>query len=710
MQNRHRRNRRLFSRAQPFWRALLAALLIGGAGARAEDAAPPLFWRGLHAGVNFGYGLGARNAAAVRSFPLLNTSGYGPVSALGATGLGHARLDGVFAGGQIGYNWLLSPRFVLGVEADLQGLGLDGNGGFAGVTAPGGAPPSQAVTGATLTRNLRYLATARGRLGFLPVPDLMLYTTGGFAVGRGNTSLALEQALAPSGFEDAAAEGERNRTLTGFALGAGLERALGPYASARLEYLFYDLGPMPLGPAQIAPLAYRAPGGALALLNATAVAPRFSGHLLRAGVNYRFDWGRLQPSEPAMFAALPPPPPPEPAAAQEGDVEGNPLQLSPNNVERQLREGRADPSALAPFHTFGPIRHLWRPLDKRLQDTIGLDLGVNYTALYLSANRTLPDAPQNEAASGDFDFVGKLRMSPREERWPKSIYFATEWRHPFTQTPPGRLGAEIGSVWGLADGFNRQAYSLTELYWEHGSREDGVMYRAGRMKPSNIWNRGRFVSANHSFMNTTLSATPAMPLPGAGMGAAGAVGVGRDGYVLAGFHDANGVNNGPGKPELGEFFYALSLGVKRDHDPAIAGGHYFVTLWRKDRMKLEDIPSGEGVAFHVEQEVAPGSSIVPFARYSYGHGAGLRIRQSLALGVGFEAPFERKDERFGVAMSWAQPMRPGKPDQYGLEAFYRLMLTSNTQVTPDLQVIFDPADNPDARRVVIGGVRVRTTF
>lgn len=63
-----------------------------------------------------------------------------------------------------------------------------------------------------------------------------------------------------------------------------------------------------------------------------------------------------------------------------------------------------------------------------------------------------------------------------------------------------------------------------------------------------------------------------------------------------------------------------------------------------------------------------------------------------------------------MAFSWAEPVsNPGR-DQYGLEAFYRLALTPDTQLTPDRQVIFNPADNPKASSVVLGGVRLRTLF
>lgn len=685
------------------------------------SAPPPVFtWTGLYAGANFGHAWGANRSIGLLTANLvdLTPAGFGPAAAAGASGTAGARLAGMFAGGQIGYNWQFAESFVLGVEADIQGAGIDGGGGLANVTAARPAPPAAATTGAALRRNLEYFATLRARFGYAATPTLLLYATGGVAFGRARAGLALEQSLTPSDFDDAEIAGERYRNLTGFAVGGGLEAALGTNVSAKLEYLYYNLGTLRLGAPRIDPLAYSGAASTIDLLAVSRLSTRFSGHLLRAGVNYRFDWSRprtIGSAATPLFAIGDYAPEPDDAEQE------NPLQNAPNNVSQQLAEAKARPASLLPFGPFTPLHEAWKPLDKRLRDEIGLDLGLNYTSLYLNADHTFSlaqkiendDRPlrpaQNEGASGDLDFLGRLRLNPPGARWPRAIAFATEWRHPFTLVPPGRLGDEIGSIWGTADGFNKYAYSLTELYWEQGSREDGLMYRVGRMKPSNVWNRGRFVSSNHSFLNTTLANTPAMALPAAGFGAAAAVALPENGYLVAGVHDANGSNYQPGNPGRGEFFYALSLGVKRGQSKT-GSGNYFVTLWRRDRLKLEDVPSGQGVAFHVEQEVDPEGKLVPFARYSYGYGAGLRVRQSLAVGLGVEKPFARESDRFGLAFSWAEPASGPRRDQYGLEAFYRLALTPDTQLTPDLQVIFNPADNPQASNVVLGGVRMRTLF
>ena len=74
-----------------------------GAGGYKDGPAYVAGWSGFYAGVNGGYAFDARD----RHAGILDEGGFG--------------------GGQIGYNWqgILHPRLVLGIEADIQGTGID---------------------------------------------------------------------------------------------------------------------------------------------------------------------------------------------------------------------------------------------------------------------------------------------------------------------------------------------------------------------------------------------------------------------------------------------------------------------------------------------------------------------------------------------------------------------------------------------------------
>ncbi len=123
-------------------------------------------WSGFYVGVNGGYGWGSNNE--------LHSYGNAPVDFTS---------EGGFGGGQAGYNWQ-RDRIVFGIEADIQGAGIDGSA----TTSSGSA-----------SSNLDWFGTVRGRLGLTILDSGLLYATGGFAFGGVQdkvTSLAYPRARA----------------------------------------------------------------------------------------------------------------------------------------------------------------------------------------------------------------------------------------------------------------------------------------------------------------------------------------------------------------------------------------------------------------------------------------------------------------------------------------------------------------------------------
>ena len=80
---------------------------------------------------------------------------------------------------QIGYNYRFAPNWLVGIETDFQWSDLNGssNGAFSFV---GGRAAHTIVA----NERLHSFGTVRGRLGFLPTANWLVYGTGGFAYGR----------------------------------------------------------------------------------------------------------------------------------------------------------------------------------------------------------------------------------------------------------------------------------------------------------------------------------------------------------------------------------------------------------------------------------------------------------------------------------------------------------------------------------------------
>ncbi len=184
-------------------------------------------WTGFYVGINGGYGWGKSNWSNA------------------AISTGDFNLKGALIGATLGYN-LQTGSFVWGLEADADASFIKGSATTAGVCGAAGCE----------TRN-RWLATGRGRIGyawdrFLP------YITGGVAFG----DVKMTTGTGAS----------ENKTKVGYALGGGVEYAfMGPW-SAKIEYLYADLG--------------KATCGAATCGLDTDV--KFKAHIAKLGVNYRF--------------------------------------------------------------------------------------------------------------------------------------------------------------------------------------------------------------------------------------------------------------------------------------------------------------------------------------------------------------------------------------------------------------------------------------
>jgi outer membrane immunogenic protein len=172
------------------------------------------------------------------------------------------RLKGLIGGGQIGYNYQISPQWVLGWEADIQGSGERGNGSSSdpfSTTLCFGLPCSAPfdntpLNGTAMTSDqakIEWFGTVRGRVGMLINDGLLLYGTGGLAYGRvgvsGNVNISAATAPAVGITFGPSADGfGQSRTNIGFAAGGGLEGRLSAWLPLnwmwKLEYLYVDLG------------------------------------------------------------------------------------------------------------------------------------------------------------------------------------------------------------------------------------------------------------------------------------------------------------------------------------------------------------------------------------------------------------------------------------------------------------------------------------
>lgn len=289
-----------------FWGASAAALVVAAALGSAQAAdlpshkAPPVYipppaftWTGLYGGINIGYGFGD-NAQETGGLGYLNAGSLAALP-LGSTWSVGQDLHGVVGGGQVGYNYQVTPWLVLGLEADINATDANSHSNAAVGVLDGTGPHLQT---ALSTKSVDWFGTVRGRVGFtLPsYPNLMVYGTGGFAYGQvvHNVGFADNFFVGAGGFAGGAyGHGYSDSTKTGWTAGGGIEWSPSqfPAWSLKAEYLYVDLGSTN---ANSVPLNGGAPalglpfGTTTPVFGATQNSPtRF--HTVRVGLNWHFD-------------------------------------------------------------------------------------------------------------------------------------------------------------------------------------------------------------------------------------------------------------------------------------------------------------------------------------------------------------------------------------------------------------------------------------
>jgi outer membrane immunogenic protein len=212
--------------------------------ARPYTKAPPMIpavydWTGGYVGIEGGYGWGHSNQT---------DPGIAPAP---LPGDGHYSLNGGLVGGTLGYNWQTGP-WVFGLEGDYSWSDIQGQSNVCGPTT---------VTPHPCGTKLDSFGTLRGRVGHTvgDTGNWLLYGTGGLAVG----DVHAWDSLTP-------ASGSKFRA--GWTVGAGVETSFAPNWTAKLEYLYMDLGK-----AQYFNIVPGVPETV-----------SFTANIVRVGINYKF--------------------------------------------------------------------------------------------------------------------------------------------------------------------------------------------------------------------------------------------------------------------------------------------------------------------------------------------------------------------------------------------------------------------------------------
>lgn len=190
--------------------------------------APYFSWTGLYVGGNIGYGW------AAHSFDIapMDPKSQAFFALLGNPGSLDQTTRGAVGGGQVGLNYQFG-QWVLGTEFMFDWSNM--RSAAAQTASVGPVPVAMLSSGVRVDWD----GALNARLGFVPMPNLMIAAIGGFAFGNisENAAVTCLVACGPFGFSNGAVN-----THVGWDAGVELKYALTQNLIAGVTYRYVDLG------------------------------------------------------------------------------------------------------------------------------------------------------------------------------------------------------------------------------------------------------------------------------------------------------------------------------------------------------------------------------------------------------------------------------------------------------------------------------------
>ena len=395
-----------------------------------------------------------------------------------------------------------------------------------------------------------------------------------------------------------------------------------------------------------------------------------------------------------------------PVAGQEaGDAEDREPQWGgPNAVGNQLRnDAEVDRPTL--------FEH-WFDWKAGLVEDHGFSFSVDYSAVYLGADES---PGEDEAAGGMVRFFGSWDLAGRGTKNTGAVIWKVEHRHAYTDVAPSGFEFELGGIGLIEPPFSDQGTRLTNLYWRQKINGGRVTLLGGFVDPTDYLDVYALASPWTGFLNFAFSTgTTTLAVPNEGFGLAAGAKLTDNIFLIGGLADLNADPTDPGQTldsffSDNEYFKHVEIGWTPSQD-RIYLDNMHLTLWHADERVEAAQPSGWGA--NVSWTTYLGERWMPFVRAGYAEDGGSLMQKSVSVGFGYQ-PNPGKN-LLGVGLNWGEPNEdtwgPGLDDQYTAEFFYRWQVTKAFAITPDLQYLKSPANNPEADGIWVVGIRVRGVF
>ncbi|MCX2760469.1 carbohydrate porin [Vibrio sp. Sgm 22] len=342
----------------------------------------------------------------------------------------------------------------------------------------------------------------------------------------------------------------------------------------------------------------------------------------------------------------------------------------------------------------------WNATKAHWQEEYGLQLGVDYNMLGLTATDALGDS---SAASGALRVYGQWDMVHTDSGSTGGIVFKFEHRHKYTDSSPKDYGLKDLGYLGFAHSlYGDQGFRTTHLFWRQSMLDERMVAYAGFLdmtdytdfyalaSPWNDFNNGVFTTGNG-----TIGGLPD-----------GALGVMLGGFMTDNVYASASILDAKGNAsdlsqgvkdffDTGATWKSLEVGYTPSKEMLFIDNAH-ISFWQRDAVGNDK--EGHGVSVSVSGLI--NNQWLPFVRAGWAQDGGAMYDASISAGFGY-IPASRSEDMIGLAFNWASPMAStfgdiDFDDQYTAELYYRAKVTPWLQLSPSVQVMNHTAINVDA--------------
>jgi hypothetical protein len=305
---------------------------------------------------------------------------------------------------------------------------------------------------------------------------------------------------------------------------------------------------------------------------------------------------------------------------------------------------------------------------------------------------------------GDIELVKKSRMGTSYLEWDMNGTLGLGY-----DQAEESLSSNAGIISDANGNVFPHSSAMDELFWKQVSPAGALVLLAGRIDQSFHFDTNRVANNDmQQLLSFALTNNLSIPWPlYGGLGGVARWKASQEVSLMLGVGDSS--SDEPWafwkSVDDGSWYQLLELDFKVKI-PALGKGQYRVTPWHN----WLDGEQGWGVGASFDQELGL-PWLVGFFRFGVGDEDVTPIRTFASGGVAVEGPFGRSGDYFAIGVAWSRPS-PGEGvrDETILEMIYRVRLTPTLELSPDLQLVFDPAQNPGDDLIVVPGVRFAFVF